>query len=94
MTLSPKIAAFIALMVLQLLDVYTTARVLTQGGRERNPALAWLMSKIGPISAMLLTKALFMSLLWWQLGAAPASLLALFCGVYLVVVINNAKLIK
>ena len=43
-TIEILIAAF---KVLQVLDVYTTNKVINQGGVESNPIMAWIMSKLG-----------------------------------------------
>ena len=39
--------ALFALFALQVADVWSTNRVLAAGGREDNPALAWIMRKLG-----------------------------------------------
>lgn len=35
------------LALLQLADIYTTNRVIANGGHESNPALAWIMERLG-----------------------------------------------
>jgi hypothetical protein len=35
------------LMLLQFLDVVSTNRVLSRGGREFNPIIAWIMQRLG-----------------------------------------------
>ena len=37
----------VVLAVLQIADVWTTNRVIANGGREDNPALAWIMERLG-----------------------------------------------
>ena len=44
------------IIILQLLDAWTTFRVLEQGGREMNPLLAWAMSGIGVTLALVIAK--------------------------------------
>lgn len=41
------IIALIALFALQIADVVSTNRVIAGGGREDNPAMAWVMDKFG-----------------------------------------------
>ncbi len=40
-------AGLVVLALLQILDVWTTNIVLGNGGREDNPALKWIMDKLG-----------------------------------------------
>jgi hypothetical protein len=37
----------LAVLVLQLLDVWTTNTILAAGGRERNPLVRWCMARFG-----------------------------------------------
>lgn len=47
----------IIFIILQVLDVYTTKKSMSMGGSEVNPAMKWIMDKLG------LTKALFFKLI-------------------------------
>ena len=72
--------------VLQAADVYTTIKVLEQGGRELNPILAKLFTKADPLAVMVGIKlagvwALWYVNLWWLTLAA--------CVVYAYVVNRN-----
>lgn len=40
-----EIAIWIAFIAAQLADVWTTNKVLSQGGREANPVVKWFMDK-------------------------------------------------
>lgn len=40
-----EIAIWIAFFAAQLADVWTTNKVLSQGGREANPVVKWLMDR-------------------------------------------------
>lgn len=63
---------------------YTTARGIAAGAREKNPALAWIMSKIGTTPALLITKLIggvciglagrYFGLGGWPLAAVAAVL--------------------
>lgn len=46
----------ILVIVLQLLDGWTTYRILSTGGRELNPVLAWAIRKIGTTPALVVSK--------------------------------------
>ena len=50
---------FTALVVLNVIDVYTTTVILRQGGSELNKAMSWLMDKIGVIPALLVPKVVW-----------------------------------
>ena len=60
----------LALTALQLADGWTTWQVLRLGGRETNPAVRWLMERIGAYPALLLTKC-FAAALAWVLALVP-----------------------
>lgn len=96
--INPKIwlelALAAALVGLNLLDVYTTLKVLSQGGREINPVMAKLMHALGAVPALALTKAVVLGLVYWQLEAIPFWLLALLVGLYAAVVAHNIKQFK
>jgi len=47
-----NLALFIALVVLQVLDYYTTTTILTLGGEELNPVMRWLMQRVGVEEAL------------------------------------------
>ena len=51
--------------LLQAADVYTTIKVLEQGGRELNPVLAKLFAKFDPLAVMVGIKLVGVWALWW-----------------------------
>ncbi len=53
-----KLAILILLTLLQLLDIYTTYKVLKEGGRETNKLVKWLMDKVDVLPALIGSKAL------------------------------------
>lgn len=55
-------ALFAALCVMQLLDIWSTRKILRGGGRELNPAMDWLMRLLGVMPALFLMKALVVAL--------------------------------
>ena len=60
--------------LLQAADIYTTLRVLGQGGRELNPLLAALFKRFDPLITMVVVKLLGVWTLWyidvWQITLA------------------------
>ena len=77
--------------LLQAADVYTTIKVLEQGGRELNPVLAKLFTKFDPLAVMVGIKLVGVWALWyvnsWMLTLAA-------CVVYAYVVNRNYWEIK
>jgi hypothetical protein len=68
-----KESLLILILLLQVADIYTTLRVLSQGGRERNKLVKWLMDRIGVLPALLASKAVVI-----------AGLVFLYFGAYLI----------
>lgn len=88
MTATMSWALLALFLALQLADAITTAIVLRSGGRELNPAMAWLMRATG-VRAALAIKVLVVGAA--GVGAAlhaPAMLIVL-CTAYSFVVIHN-----
>jgi hypothetical protein len=52
-----KEAVLILIILLQVADIYTTLRVLSQGGREMNGLVKRLMDRIGVCPALFASKA-------------------------------------
>ena len=50
------------LAALQLADVWTTRRILLEGGKEMNPAVRWLIGRLGIMPALLVSKAAVLAL--------------------------------
>lgn len=79
--------------VLQTLDIYTTGRVIAQGGSERNPLLAKLDKMFGFLPAMVVVKGIMVALVVIFLADMPGLLIALDV-LYVVVVVRNYRHIK
>lgn len=81
------------LVLLQLLDIYTTHRILAAGGRELNKPLAWLMGRLGVLPALLVVKVPVMAAMLWACWhvAEPWGLIGLgvCCVSYIGVVGHN-----
>jgi hypothetical protein len=52
----------IAFIALQVIDGVTTYLVLTNGGYEKNPIVAWGMGKVGMVPALLAFKSMSVGL--------------------------------
>jgi len=81
----------IVFVLLNAADIYTTHRVLKQGGRELNPVLAKLFEKADPLVVMVTLKVAAVWALWY---VDVYWITALACAVYLYVVVNNYYEIK
>lgn len=81
-------ALLILFCLLQAADIYTTVRVLEQGGRELNPLLAALFRRFDPLTVMVIVKLAGVWVLWWidvwQITLAG-------CVVFAWVVIHNYR---
>lgn len=80
----------IACLILQILDGWSTMRVLDHGGRELNGVLAWLMSKLGREHGIIVAKALTVLLGVVLVIYKQPIPLAVLDAIYVVVVINNS----
>lgn len=79
----------IVFMILQVLDAWTTLRVLRAGGRELNALMASLMRAMGRERALIIMKvagAAIGGALYWQHQQTALSILVFF---YMIVVANN-----
>lgn len=90
---------FVVLVIQQILDIYTTHKVLSQGGRELNPLLDKLMDRIGVLPALVLTKLIVIVSFGFVLFNNPvvsisALLVSVLIGFYSWVLVNNFKAIK
>ena len=86
----------IALIVFQVLDVYTTRKVLSQGGRELNPILAPLMEKFGVDKTLFFNKAIFIAfiLYFFNAGTLDLTFMVIVNVIYALVVIHNFRQFK
>lgn len=54
----PFLPVFILLVALNVADVVLTIRILDAGGRELNPAMKWLMARLGVVPALVTAKVI------------------------------------
>lgn len=80
------------LILLQIADAATTILVLRRGGREANPLLLALFGIMGPVPALLITKALIVALV--LLVPLPDLLMFALIVFYAWVVFNNIEALK
>lgn len=89
---------FGAFAVLQLLDAWTTKMVLSKGTqyREANPAVRWLIGKVGMVPALFGMKLVFIAAVGVALAEWPSifleAVIVLVSVGYVYIVINNFKL--
>lgn len=81
---------------LQLIDLWTTLRAFDRNpaAYEANPALRWLMRRLGPLPALVGVKLAVGGVMAWMGLTYPRETLALVivgasCAAYVAVVVNN-----
>lgn len=87
---------FLAFIFLQICDVLTTIYIIdVMGGKELNPAMAWIAGKIGLVSGLLVSKVIALLVLCYVilvLPVPPSAAKIVMFGVnflYVVVVVRN-----
>jgi hypothetical protein len=87
-----KESLLILILLLQVADIYTTLRVLSQGGREINGLVKWLMDRVGVLPALLASKAVVIAglvLLYFGADWIFCPVVGGLAVVYAVVATNN-----
>ncbi len=88
---------FAFFILLQVGDVYTTNECLrSRKGREGNPVMAWVFSRIGVLPGIIIPKLVIVALIgaavalhempWWALSG--------LCFAYVIVIINNVLVLE
>jgi hypothetical protein len=88
---------FILFAALQVIDAYLTVRVLSQGGRELNPMIAWFMDKLGVIPALVVLKGIGIAVvagLVWSGNEYADEFLMVFCALYVGVAVWNYQQLR
>lgn len=89
-----SIILFVALCLLQVLDVYSTKRLLdANAAHEANIVMAFLVKKLGTLAGLALPKMAALVLLYLYAMQYPNGLFALV-AVYVAVVVNNFTLMR
>lgn len=76
--------------LLQLLDGFTTWKLLAGGGKELNPVMVFAFKSLGTVLGLIVTKVVFVAVgiyLWW---ANQLWILGCLDCIYLGVVVNNS----
>lgn len=60
------------LIVVQIVDAITTIKILERGGKELNPAMAWLFEKMGVIEGLFVVKTVICSVFYIWMESIPA----------------------
>lgn len=84
---------FIALCAMQAADMLTTILVLEKNGAERNPIVRWLIDKLGRVPGLLAAKAAGVTAGAVLVGQGQIEWLAALTALYLVVVLNNLRVL-
>lgn len=86
----------VLLVAFQVIDWWTTRRILTLGGYERNPVVRWFMVTMTPDVGLVASKAAVVALGLLSiafLGPYAVWVLGGLCAVYAVVVAGNLRVI-
>lgn len=79
----------ILIALLQLADSFLTVQILKRGGKELNPFMDWLFSKIGVIPALVIVKLAFVGGLVVIMPYAPVAAYIVIALAYAGIVIHN-----
>ena len=82
------------LMALQVADGLTTYLALKKGAAEGNPVMRKLFEKVGMVPALIITKGALMCAAWYWRDAIGLLGLGLLCAWYLVVAVNNVRVMR
>lgn len=93
-TIDIRTILFIILCILQLLDAYTTYRLIEKElGSELNPVLKAIFTRIGTVRGLILVKTIFLVLTYTYI-LQDAIILTVFCIAYLLVCVHNITQLK
>jgi len=88
---------FIIFVILNILDIYTTLKILEHGGREKNPVVRKFIEWLKPFPALILVKAVMILAVFFAIkyiGNYSYYLLGFGNGIYIWVIINNFRVLK
>ena len=88
---------FLIFIVLNIFGIFTTLKILDQGGRERNPVIRKLIEWLKPFPTLVLSKTLMIlavTIASYRIGKNVYYLLGFGIGIYVMVLINNLKVLK
>jgi hypothetical protein len=76
-------------VVLQALDALLTLHILSRGGRELNPVMAWAMDRVGPATALATMKLALVVAVFAVLPWLPVWTLIVLCLAYTAIAVWN-----
>lgn len=89
---------FVALSILQVVDIVTTYRIIKAGGRECNPIMAAILERIGVLKGLILVKAVFLAFVgvvaWLLAGIHLLVAIALLVVIYGFTCLSNLSVLK
>ena len=90
------LALLLVFVVLQILDLYTTYKIISNGGQELNPVMRWVIQKFGLVTGISSAKAIFVAMLFllWYSSKLPLWFIIAADIAYVGVIIFNYKSIK
>lgn len=88
------IYAFIVFVALQVVDAWLTLKIIGQGGRELNPAVAWAMARLGNLWGLVAVKAVGIGVVLLILPWVPLAVMWALCAGYAVLAAWNAAQLR
>lgn len=82
------------IVIMQIIDIYTTVKILENGGVELNPLLRKAMNAIEIIPALVISKLLLLATLWLLYPYIGMVGLGAVVVVYIIVVANNLNALR
>ena len=82
---------FVAVVVLNVLDILTTLHGLSIGKREINPVMSRLMLQFGAAPALIVSKAVFLGLIYWLMADIQIIGMSIICAMFVGLLINNFR---
>jgi hypothetical protein len=76
--------------LLQVIDVWTTHKIMSSGGRELNPVMDWFFKKFGVLPSIIVAKVAVLIIAWLYL-ISNIEIVFVICVFYIFIVINNLK---
>lgn len=85
----------VVLVALNIADVYTTYKILKNGGQELNESVRFLIRKLGLLKGLIASKIILLPLIIIELYFEPRwfdyGVMVLVCGWYAWVVYHNVR---
>lgn len=90
-----QMLAITIFIAMQIGDIYTTLKILSQGGRELNLVMAKMFAMFGAMPSLIVVKAAVVGLFYYLIDEPyMTEILLALCVLYAVVVFHNFRQIK